>query len=85
MDAVDRISAYLKSDARKGIVYSDKHCLLLRGSVDSDFAGCQDSRKSTTGWVFTLAEGAHIVVIPETKKQWLHQPWARSTLHAPKL
>lgn len=57
MDAVDRIFAYLKSDARKGIVYSDKHGLQLRGFVDSDFAGCEDSRKSTTGWVFTLAGG----------------------------
>jgi hypothetical protein len=57
MDAVDRIFAYLKSDARKGIVYSDKHGLQLTGFVDSDFAGCEDSRKSTTGWVFTLAGG----------------------------
>ncbi|KGO69328.1 Integrase, catalytic core [Penicillium italicum] len=57
MDAVDRIFAYLKSDARKGIVFSDKHGLQLRGFVDSDFAGCEDSRKSTTGWVFTLAGG----------------------------
>jgi hypothetical protein len=57
MDAVNRIFAYLKSDTRKGIVYSDKHGLQLRGFVDSDFAGCEDSRKSTTGWVFTLAGG----------------------------
>jgi hypothetical protein len=57
MDAVNRIFAYLKSDTRKGIVYSDKHGLQLKGFVDSDFAGCEDSRKSTTGWVFTLAGG----------------------------
>lgn len=25
--------------------------------MDSDFAGCEDSRRSTTGWVFTLAGG----------------------------
>ena len=57
MDAVDRIFAYLKGDPGKGIVYSDKHGLKVTGFVDSDFAGCEDSRKSTTGWVFTLAGG----------------------------
>jgi hypothetical protein len=54
MDTVDRIFAYLKNDPG---VYSGKHGLQLRGFVDSDFAGCEDSRKSTTGWVFTLAGG----------------------------
>ena len=57
MDAVDRIFAYLKSDPGKGIVYSGKHGLQLKGFVDSDFAGCEDSCKSTTGWVFTLTGG----------------------------
>jgi hypothetical protein len=57
MDAVDRIFAYLKSDPGKGIIYSDKYGLQVMGFVDSDFAGCEDSRKSTTGWVFTLAGG----------------------------
>ena len=57
MNAVDRIFAYLKSDPGKAIVYSGKHGLQLRGFVDSDFAGCEDSRRSTTGWVFTLAGG----------------------------
>jgi hypothetical protein len=57
MKAADRIFAYLRSDPGKGIVYSGKHGLQLRGFVDSDFAGCEDSRRSTTGWVFTLAGG----------------------------
>jgi hypothetical protein len=57
IDAVDRIFAYLKNDAGRGIVYSGKHGLQLAGYVDSDFAGCEDSRRSTTGWVFTLAGG----------------------------
>jgi hypothetical protein len=57
MDAVDRIFAYLKNDPGKGIVYTGKHGLHLTGFVDSDFAGCEDSRRSTTGWVFTLAGG----------------------------
>jgi len=57
MDAVDRIFTYLKNDPGRGIVYSGKHGLQLTGFVDSDFAGCEDSRRSTTGWVFTLAGG----------------------------
>lgn len=57
MDAVDRIFTYLKADTRKGITYSDKLGLQLKGFVDSDFTGCEYSHKSTTGWVFTLAGG----------------------------
>lgn len=57
MNAVDRIFAYLKNDPGKGIVYLAKHGLHLTGFVDSDFAGYEDSRRSTTGWVFTLAGG----------------------------
>lgn len=57
MKAVDRIFTYLKNDPGRGIVYSGKHGFRLEGFVDSDFAGCEDSRRSTTGWVFTLAGG----------------------------
>lgn len=44
MNAVDRVFSYLKNDPGKGIVYSAKHGLQLQGFVDSDFAGCEDSR-----------------------------------------
>jgi hypothetical protein len=57
MDAVNRIFAYLNNDRLKSIQYSGKHGFDLKGFVDSDFAGCEDSRRSTTGWVFTLAGG----------------------------
>jgi hypothetical protein len=57
MNAMDRIFAYLKNDLGKAIVYLGKHGLQLKGFVDSDFAGCEDSRRSSTGWVFTLAGG----------------------------
>jgi hypothetical protein len=57
MSAVDRIFAYLKNDPGRAIVYSGKYGLQLKGFVDSDFAGCEDSRRSSTGWVFTLAGG----------------------------
>ena len=32
--------------------------LEIIGYTDSDFAGCQDSWRSTSGYVFLLAEGA---------------------------
>ena len=57
MAAVNRIFAYLNSDRNKGIRYSGKFGFSLKGFVDSDFAECEDSRRSTTGWVFTLAGG----------------------------
>ena len=57
MDAVNRIFAYLNNNRGKGIRYSGKYGFNLKGFVDSDFAGCEDSRRSTTGWVFTPAGG----------------------------
>ena len=54
MNTVDRIFIYLKNDPGKAIVYSGKHGLQLRGFVDSDFTGYEDSRRLSTGWVFTL-------------------------------
>ena len=57
MDAVNRIFAYLNNDRSKTIRYTGKDGFDLKGFVDSDFAGCEDSRRSTTGWVFTLAGG----------------------------
>lgn len=57
MDAVSRIFAHLNNGSSKSIQYSGKHGFDLNGFVDSDFAGCKDSRRSTTGWVFTLAGG----------------------------
>ena len=54
MDAVDHIFAYLAATASKGPTYRRSATLNLEGYVDSDFAGCPDTRKSTTGWIFLL-------------------------------
>lgn len=51
------VFAYLKSDPSKAIVYLGKHGLQLRGFVDNDFTGYEDSRRSSTGWMFILAGG----------------------------
>ena len=55
MDTVNRIFAYLNNNRSKSIQYSGKHGFDLKGFVDSDFAGYKDLRRSTIGWVFTLA------------------------------
>jgi hypothetical protein len=68
MDAVDHIFAYVAGTRKKGLRYTKQTgaavnlCLTkagITGFVDSDFANCEDSRKSTTGYVF-LMSGAPI-------------------------
>ena len=48
---------YLKGTMHVCICFGKKD-LVLHGFTDSDFAGCVDKRKSTTGYVFTLGGGA---------------------------
>ena len=39
-------------------MYRQTDCLEVIGYSDSDFAGCVDSRRSTSGYIFMLASGA---------------------------
>jgi hypothetical protein len=48
---------YLRGTSDYYITYSSGHELVC-GYVDSDFAGDLDKRRSTSGYVFTLAGGA---------------------------
>lgn len=54
MDATTRVYAYLNGTLDKGLWYSEAFGTDLVGYVDSDHAGCEDTRRSTTGWVFML-------------------------------
>ncbi|MCO5573237.1 hypothetical protein L7F22_027006 [Adiantum nelumboides] len=56
-DAVKSIMRYLKGTKNKCLCYG-KGPLELKGFCDSDMAGDVDTRKSTSGYVFTLAGGA---------------------------
>ncbi|MCO5553380.1 hypothetical protein L7F22_006901 [Adiantum nelumboides] len=56
-DAVKSIMRYLKGTKNKRLYYG-KGPLELTGFCDSNMAGDVDTRKSTSGYVFTLAEGA---------------------------
>ena len=53
--AVKRIFRYLRGTSDVGLIYGgDTHCLVT-GYSDSDYAGDVDSRRSMTGYVFTLS------------------------------
>ena len=49
---------YLKRTNDYMLIYKHVQDLQLVGYSDSDFAGCQDEKKSTTGYIFKLAGGA---------------------------
>ncbi|KAH9671138.1 hypothetical protein KPL70_017236 [Citrus sinensis] len=52
--AVKRILRYIRGTSDVALCYGGSE-FTVRGYVDSDFAGDLDKRKSTTGYVFTLA------------------------------
>jgi hypothetical protein len=56
--AAKRVMRYLQGTKDYGLTYRYTDHLEVVGYSDSDFAGCVDSRKSTSGYIFLLAEGA---------------------------
>ncbi|KAJ4723126.1 Retrovirus-related Pol polyprotein from transposon TNT 1-94 [Melia azedarach] len=52
--AVKRIFRYLKGTFDVGLIYRGDTQCLVTGFLDSDYAGDVDSRRSMTGYVFTL-------------------------------
>lgn len=54
-NAVKRILRYLKGTINYGIIFqSNRDEVKIQGFTDSDYAGCLESRKSRTGYVFLL-------------------------------
>ena len=64
--AANRILRYLQGTRDFGLFYKKGEKLELFGFTDSDYAGDQDDRRSTSGYVFMLATG---VVSWSSKKQ----------------
>ncbi|XP_039135092.1 secreted RxLR effector protein 161-like [Dioscorea cayenensis subsp. rotundata] len=66
--AVKNILRYLKGTKDYMLTYKRVENLELIGYTDSDFASCADDRKSTSGYIFTLACG---VISWKSSKQTL--------------
>jgi hypothetical protein len=53
-----RVLQYLQRTKHHMLTYRRSERLEIVGYTNSDFVGCQDSKKSTTGYIFMLAGGA---------------------------
>ncbi|XP_031112055.1 secreted RxLR effector protein 161-like [Ipomoea triloba] len=56
--AVKRVLRYLKGTKDFKLGFKQKDILDVVGYSDADFAGCVDTRRSTSGYVFIMAGGA---------------------------
>ncbi|XP_075499310.1 secreted RxLR effector protein 161-like [Primulina tabacum] len=56
--AVKSVMRYLKRTCDYMLTYRKSNNVEIMGYSDSDFAGCQNSMRSTSGYVFLLAGGA---------------------------
>ncbi|XP_074297230.1 secreted RxLR effector protein 161-like [Silene latifolia] len=56
--AAKKVLRYLQGTKELMLTYRRSDHLEVIGYSDSDYAGCVDSRKSTIGYLFLLAEGA---------------------------
>ena len=55
--AIKWVMRYLQKSKDSALVYRKLDQLKIIGYFDSDFAGCQDSRRSISGYVYLLAGG----------------------------
>ena len=56
--AVKKVLRYLQGTKNYMLTYGKSDNLVVVGYSDVDFAGCADDKKSTSGYIFTLAGGA---------------------------
>jgi len=54
LSAVQRIIKYLLGTPRRGLFFPVDSSIKLQAYSDADWAGCPDTRKSTTGWCMFL-------------------------------
>lgn len=60
LKAAKRVLSYLKPTRNACITFGGAKCngtLSIHGYTDSDYAGCQETRRSTSGYVFYIAGG----------------------------
>ena len=58
--ATKRVMRYLKRTKDFMLTYRRSDSLDIFGYFDFDFAGCQDRKRSTSGYVFMLAGGLYL-------------------------
>jgi len=56
--AVKKVLHYLQGTKNYMLTYGKSDNLVVVDYSDADFAGCVDDKKSTSGYIFTLAGGA---------------------------
>ena len=56
--AVKKVMRYLQGTKNHMLTYRKTDNLEIMGYSDADFAGCKDTKRSTSGYIFTLAGGA---------------------------
>ena len=56
--AVKKVLCYLQGTKNYMLIFRESDNLEVIGYSDADFAGCVDTKKSTSGYIFTLAGGA---------------------------
>jgi len=57
LQAAKRVVRYIKDTLDYDVKYSHSHNFKLYGYSDSDWAGCVDNMRSTTGYCFTFGSG----------------------------
>ena len=57
-NALMHVMGYIKNTIDYGLTYSRDSNLSPTAFVDADYGGCKDTRRSTSGYVFTMAGGA---------------------------
>jgi hypothetical protein len=55
--AIKKVMHYMQDTKEYKLIYRSSDNLKVVGYSDADFAGCVDSKKSTSGYILTLAEG----------------------------
>ena len=58
---VKKALRYVRGTTGLMLTYRKSEYLEIEGYSESDFAGDADDRKSTSGYIFTLAKGSDIV------------------------
>jgi transposase InsO family protein len=54
-NALLHVIGYIKNTLDYGLTYSRDHELSPTAFVDADYGGCRDTRRSTSGYIFTMA------------------------------